>query len=68
METNKTILKEINLEEASTHIQCEGYSDFVMNNCDGERPICNGDQLLQATDDLYLFDEYLATLGLRATL
>ena len=66
--TNKMLLREICLDEAINHVESDGYSEYIMNNCDGERPICNGDQLLEATEDHYLFDDYLKTLGLRATL
>jgi hypothetical protein len=68
MVTNKTLLKEINLDEAINHIESDAYSNYIMDNCDGERPICNGDMLLDAVEDHFLFDEYLETLGLRATL
>lgn len=44
--------------------ESEGYAEYIMNNCGGERVICNGDTLLEAIEDGYLFDEYLETLGL----
>lgn len=37
------------------------YAQFIMNNYDGSRVICNGDTLLVAMEDGYLFDEFLAT-------
>lgn len=33
------------------------YAEFIMKN--GERLICNGDMLLSAMEDGYLFDEFL---------
>lgn len=36
------------------------YADFILDNYDGgERIICNGDTLLQAQEDGYLFAEFL---------
>ena len=37
----------------------EEYVDFIMENCKGDRLICNGDMLLAAVEDGYLFDEFL---------
>lgn len=35
------------------------YSEYIMAHCaGGERIICNGDTLLQATEALYLFDGF----------
>lgn len=42
------------------------YMNFIMNNCHGDRVICNGDLLLQAAEDLYLFNEFLASIGVTA--
>jgi len=35
------------------------YADYIMENCKGDRPIFNGDMLLCAIEDGYLFDEFL---------
>lgn len=35
------------------------YAQYIMNNCSGERVICNGDTLLEAMEQGYLFDEFL---------
>lgn len=36
------------------------YAQYILDNYDGgERIICNGDTLLQAQEDGYLFAEYL---------
>ncbi len=41
----------------------DDYSDYIMNNANGDRCICNGDTLLQAMEEGYLFDEFLASKG-----
>ena len=39
---------------------CDEYAQYILDNYDGgERIICNGDTLLQAQEDGYLFTEYL---------
>lgn len=40
------------------------YAEFIMHNFDGTRVICNGDTLIEAMEDGYLFDEFLASKGL----
>jgi hypothetical protein len=37
----------------------EQYADYILANCAGERIICNGDTLLEAMEELYLFDEFV---------
>lgn len=39
------------------------YAEFIMNNCGGERIICNGDTLIDAIEDGYLFDEFVQSIG-----
>lgn len=39
------------------------YADFIMENSKGDRVICNGDLLLDAMEDGYLFDDFLKTVG-----
>jgi hypothetical protein len=34
-----------------------------MENCGGERIICNGDTLTQAMEEGYLWDEFLESIG-----
>lgn len=41
----------------------EAYTEFIMNHAAGDRVICNGDTLLEAQEDGYLFEEFLKTLG-----
>lgn len=38
------------------------YADYIMDNCQGERVICNGDTLLTAMEDHYLLDSFLESL------
>lgn len=37
------------------------YSEYIMNNCHGERIICNGDTLIQAMEDGYLYEAFKET-------
>lgn len=39
------------------------YAEFIMENCHGERTICNGDTLIQAQEDLYLWSAFLESIG-----
>lgn len=41
----------------------DDYAQFIMNNA-SDRPIGNGDMLLVAMEDGYLFDEFLKSKGL----
>jgi hypothetical protein len=52
---NDTELDELNYSEE--------YAEYIMNNSGGDRVICNGDTLLQAQEDGYLFAEFLESLG-----
>jgi hypothetical protein len=36
----------------------EEYSEFIMNNCHGDRIICNGHTLIEAIEDNYLYEEF----------
>jgi hypothetical protein len=41
------------------------YSEYIMKNGDnGERAICNGNTLLEAMEDGYLFTEFLKSKGI----
>ena len=40
----------------------EQYADYIMDNCGGERIICNGDTLTAAMEDHYLLDSFLESL------
>ena len=39
----------------------EEYADYIMENNSSDRVICNGDALLCAIEDGYLFDEFLVS-------
>lgn len=41
----------------------EEYAQFIMRTSPGDRVICNGDTLLQAMEDGYLFEEFLMEKG-----
>ncbi len=38
------------------------YAEYVMDNCHGDRIICNGDTLISALEELYLFDSFKDSL------
>ena len=42
----------------------EEYAEYIMNNCHGERVICNGDTLTQAMEDGYLWEAFLESKGI----
>jgi hypothetical protein len=39
------------------------YAEYIMNNCGGDRIICNGDTLTDAMEQQYLLDEFVESLG-----
>lgn len=34
------------------------YAEFIMENCHGDRPIGNGDMLIDAMEEHYLYDAF----------
>lgn len=34
------------------------YAEFIMENCHGERPIGNGDMLIEAMEEGYLYEAF----------
>jgi len=40
------------------------YSEYILENCRGDCPICNGDTLLEAQEDGYLFEEFLESMDI----
>lgn len=40
------------------------YGEYIMNNCHGERAIGNGDALIAAMEEFYLWNEFLASRGI----
>ena len=49
-------------------LESDAYPTFIMNNCGGDRLIGNGDMLIEAQEDGYLVEEFLASLGLTEAL
>ena len=43
------------------------YSDYIMDNCGGDRIIGNGDMLIVAIESNYLFDEFCDSLENKLT-
>lgn len=39
------------------------YADYIMSHAIGDRIICNGDMLLRAMEDLYLFDDFINSIS-----
>lgn len=52
--------KELEIERLA---DSDEYAEYVMEQSKGDRPICNGDMLLEAMEDGYLFDEFLISIG-----
>ena len=42
------------------------YAEYIMEHSAGDRLICNGDSLIRAMEDGYLFDDFLDSMGLTA--
>ena len=40
------------------------YAEYIMDNCYGDRVICNDDTLIRAQEDYYLWEEFLESRGL----
>ena len=40
------------------------YAEYIMDNAVGQRIICNGDTLIQAQEDFFLWEEFLDSRGL----
>jgi hypothetical protein len=38
------------------------YMEYIMNNAGGQRVICNGDMLIDAVEDGFLFEEFLESI------
>jgi hypothetical protein len=46
-----------NMYDASYDLQDE-HMEYIMENCQGERAICNGDSLIEAQEDGYLYEDF----------
>ena len=40
------------------------YAEYIMDNAVGQRIICNGDTLIKAQEDFFLWEEFLDSRGL----
>lgn len=38
------------------------YAQFIMDNAGGDRIICNGDTLISAIEDMYLYDSFIDSI------
>lgn len=36
----------------------DAYMEYIMENCHGERMICNGDMLIEAAEEGYLYEAF----------
>ena len=41
----------------------DDYAAYIMEHAGGMRVICNGDTLLEAMEDGFLFDEFIESIG-----
>ena len=57
-------LRKITPAEADALWEGEGYVNYIMEHSAGDRIICNGDMLIGAMEDNYLWEDYLDSLGL----
>jgi hypothetical protein len=57
-------LKKITDAQAYALWESGGYAEYIMEHSAGERCICNGDMLIGAMEDNYLWEDYLDSLGL----
>jgi hypothetical protein len=57
-------LKKITEAEAYALWESYEYAEYIMEHSAGDRIICNGDTLIRAQEDNYLFDDFLDSLGL----
>jgi hypothetical protein len=57
-------LRKITDAEAYDLWEGSGYSEYIMEHCAGDRSIGNGDMLINAMEDNYLWEDYLDSLGL----
>jgi hypothetical protein len=57
-------LRKITDAEAYALWEGDGYVNYIMEHSAGDRIICNGDMLIGAMEDNYLWEDYLDSLGL----
>jgi hypothetical protein len=52
-------MRDDNSQQQFEQDQEEQYADYIMANCAGDRLICNGDDLLKAVEEGYLYEEFI---------
>lgn len=50
-------------EELDQLAMSDAYAEYIMDNCHGDRIICNGDTLIRAIEDGYLFDSFVDSVA-----
>ena len=57
-------LRKVSNERLDELMFSSDYAEYIMDNCHGERVICNGDTLLAAQEDMYLWQDFLNSKGI----
>jgi len=56
-------MAKLSAEQIEQLATSHAYSEYIINNCHGDRLICNGDTLVEAIEDQYLWEEFLDSIG-----
>lgn len=56
------MLRETLIADINNGVYDSEYMDYIMENCAGDRMIGNGDMLIEASEDMYLYDEFIETM------
>lgn len=56
-------MRKVTDQELDELSMSDEYAEYIMNNCHGERVICNGDTLIDAMEDGYLWESFLDSIG-----
>ena len=57
-------LRKITVTEAEDLYYSNEYQDYIMEHSAGDRLICNGDDMIDAVEDGYLWESFLDSMGL----
>jgi hypothetical protein len=57
-------LRQVSSERLDELMFSSDYAEYIMDNCHGDRVICNGDTLLTAQEDMYLWEDFLYSKGI----
>jgi hypothetical protein len=57
-------LRKITVTGAEDLSYSQEYAEYIVENSAGDRLICNGDTLLEAQEDGYLWESFLDSMGL----